>query len=97
MIKVLCILLCKSKEGHITHTWRDSVMIEVSDSRQIIMEVKYKLANREAHRHRFPGLYPRPFDVRLVSYMPENGKASFKLSDTYEARSWRPETEARLH
>lgn len=77
-MKVLCILVSKSREADgSTSTWKDSLMIDVDSSDQIKLEISYQLARREIKRHLHPGLYPTPFDVQLVCYLPENGRPHF--------------------
>ncbi len=81
-MKVLCILIYKSRDSHgLVESWRDSLMIKVDRSEKILVELNRILARNFRRKGQ-----PTPFDVRLVSYLPENGKANF--DDHKEDQQW---------
>lgn len=73
-MKVLCVLRTRTLDRFgITNIWRDSLMIDVPCSDDIVCEIAVKLEARSIRSYHGQ----RHVDFDLVSYLPENGQPRF--------------------
>lgn len=76
-MKVLCLYEYTGVERRCIVRLTDCVMIQVDKSREIMDSFMNAMLDRQLSHHGLNSIGPRPEKWRLMSYLPECGKARF--------------------